>query len=88
MLRAGQTLDVLCTLDGKPLAQQFVLAARERSGRMSREVSARTDQNGIARIRLTSAGKWYVKMIHMSPAAEPGLEYESKWATLTFELRS
>ena len=86
-LRAGQTLDVLCTLDGKPLAQQFVLAARERSGRTSREVSARTDQNGIARIPLMSAGKWYVKMIHMTPAAGTGLEYESKWATLTFELK-
>lgn len=86
-LRAGQTLDVLCTLDGKPLARQFVLAARERGGKLLREVSARTDENGVARIRLTSAGKWYVKMIHMSPTAETGLDYESKWATLTFELK-
>jgi hypothetical protein len=86
-LRAGQTLDVLCTLDGKPLAQQFVLSGRERGRKMTREVSARTDQDGIARIRLTSAGKWYVKMIHMSPATEPGLDYESKWATLTFEIK-
>jgi len=86
-LRAGGTLDVLCTLDGKPLANQFILAARERVGKMSRETGARTDRDGIARIRVTSVGKWYVKMIHMTPATEPGLGYESKWATLTFEVK-
>ncbi len=86
-LRAGGTLDVLCTLDGKPLANGFILAARERGGKMSRETGARTDRDGIARIRLTSAGKWYVKMIHMTRLQNADVDYESKWATLTFEVR-
>ena len=86
-LRAGQTLDVLCTLDGKPLTNQFVRSARARSGRVSREMSARTDRDGIARIRLTSAGKWYVKMIHMRRLQNADADYESKWASLTLEVR-
>jgi hypothetical protein len=28
-----------------------------------------------------------VKMIHMTASNEPGINYESKWATLTFEVR-
>ena len=87
-LRVGETLEVLCTLDGRPLVNQFVLANREtKTKRMSREVGARTDANGIARFKLNGAGKWYVKMIYMTTTTEPGLNYESKWATLTFELR-
>ncbi len=86
-LRVGQRLEVLCTLEGRPLADQFVLAGRETRGRMSRETSARTDANGIARFKLSGAGKWYVKMIHMTPVTNGDVNYESKWATLTFELR-
>ncbi|MDQ3755321.1 MAG: DUF4198 domain-containing protein [Acidobacteriota bacterium] len=86
-LRVGQTIEVLCTLDGGPLANQYVLAGRERAGRMSRQISARTDANGIARFRLHSAGKWFIKMIHMTPLTDAEVNYESKWATLTFETR-
>ena len=57
-----------------------------RDGKL-KSVSTRTDRKGIARFMLSSAGKWYVKMIHMTPIKEPGLNYESKWATLTFEIR-
>ncbi len=87
-LRVGQTLEVLCTQDGQPLVNQFVLASFEsKAGRMSREVGARTNARGIARFRLTGAGKWYVKMIHMEKLHNADVQYESKWATLTFEIR-
>ncbi|MDQ3754311.1 MAG: DUF4198 domain-containing protein [Acidobacteriota bacterium] len=86
-LRVGQTIEVLCTLDGQPIANQYVLAGRERAGRMSRQISARTDANGVARFRLHSTGKWFIKMIHMTPLTDAEVNYESKWATLTFEIR-
>jgi hypothetical protein len=87
MLKVGQTIEVQCLMDGKPLANQFVMAGYESGKRESQPVSMRTDANGIARIKLKAAGKWYIKMIHMEPLREPGLNYESKWATLTFEIR-
>ena len=86
-LKAGQTLPVLCLLDGKPLPNQFVIAGREtRDGKLS-STGKRTDANGVVRFELTGAGKWFVKLIHMVPASETGLNYESKWATLTFEIK-
>ncbi len=87
-LRLGQMLEVLCTLNGEPLVNQFVLAGFEsKAGSMSNEASARTNARGIARFRLSGVGKWYVKMIHMTKLQHADVDYESKWATLTFEIR-
>ena len=86
-LKLGQTLAVLCLLDGRPLVNQFVIAGWESKDGKLVEVNTRTDGKGIARFKLTSAGKWFVKMIHMEPISAQGLNYESKWATLTFETR-
>ncbi len=46
-----------------------------------------TDSDGIARIRLSSGGRWYVKFVNMVRSTATELDYESKWATLTFEVR-
>ena len=86
-LRTGQTIAVLCLLEGKPIANQFVMAAWESRDGKIRELNARSDAKGIARIRLGGAGKWFIKFIHMTPISEPNLNYESKWASLTFEIR-
>jgi uncharacterized GH25 family protein len=51
------------------------------------ERSARSDSGGVVRFTLESAGKWSVKFIHMEPMSRDSVDYESKWATLTFELR-
>jgi uncharacterized GH25 family protein len=86
-LKVGETLEVQCLKDGKPINNQFVIAGFEISGRMSHEVHMRTDKNGKAQFKLNSSGKWYVKLIHMEPLEGSSLNYESKWATFTFELR-
>lgn len=86
-LKVGQTLPVLCTLDGKPLVNQFVISGWESVAGKLHMLDARTDAKGIARFKLMAAGKWYVKMIHMAASNEPGINYESKWATLTFQIR-
>jgi hypothetical protein len=51
------------------------------------ERMVRTDQYGVARITLDSPGKWYVKFVNMVEVMDNDLDYESKWATLTFEIR-
>ena len=87
-LRVGQIITVLCVLKGQPLVDQFVMAGWESRDGKLRTINARTDVSGLARFELTGTGKWYVKMIYMTPLAEPNLDYESKWATLTFEIRN
>ena len=86
-LKAGQTIWVLCLLEGKPIANQFVMAGWESRGGKLHTLNTRADANGIARIKLRGAGKWFIKFIHMTPLSEPNLNYESKWASLTFEIR-
>mgnify|MGYP006434723161 CR=1 FL=1 len=93
-LRPGDTLDVRVLRDGKPVADQIVYAsyeghhAHDASGGHSEAVDTRTDANGIAQIPLSEPGRWYVRLIHMVPVDESGLDYESNWTTLTFELQS
>lgn len=86
-LKAGGTIDVLCLKDGKPLVNQFVQSGREADGKVAAGRDVRTDKKGIARIKLDGPGKWYVRFINMTRLDDPKLNYESKWATLTFELK-
>lgn len=88
-IRAGGILRVRALVDGKAVGNQLVVSgARTRKGGVVRETRVRTDKSGVARVRLPSKGQWYVKFIQMKPyqGAEK-IDYESKWATLTFEVK-
>ncbi len=99
--RSGGWLRVRALVDGRPVANQLVVAGGRppRGGRLA-ERRVRTDASGVARIRITDKGQWYVKFINMeqfrgnrdshppgTPPGSPPPDYESKWATLTFEIR-
>ena len=78
----GPSLRVRCLVDGKPVANQVVLW-----GGPVAERELRTDSAGVASVKLDAPGRWYVKFVHMERANRAGVDYESKWATLTFETR-
>jgi len=86
-LNVGQVIELLCLKDGKPILHQFVMAGYETRDEMVVSLQARADAAGVVRVELKSAGKWYVKFINMVPLTEPDMNYESKWASLTFEVR-
>jgi hypothetical protein len=86
-VRAGDTLGLRCLVDGTPAPNQLVIAGGERAGRALPEIRARCDADGVVRVALGSPGRWFVKFVHMERAAQPGVDYESRWATLTFEVR-
>jgi uncharacterized GH25 family protein len=86
-LKKGNTIEILCLKDGKPLAGQTVLTGYELGGRLAAEKSVRSDAKGIIKIKLDGAGRWYAKFINMVKVDDPKLNYESKWATLTFEIK-
>ena len=86
--KVGDTLRFLALVDGKPVPEISVLAGYQREG--SKPVLAGTataDSTGVVAIPLSSAGKWYVKFISMRQVRIGKINYESKWATLTFEVR-
>lgn len=86
-LKKGSTIEILCLKDGKPLVGQTVLTGRESGGKLAAEKSVRSDDKGIIKIKLDQAGKWYAKFINMVKIDDPKLNYESLWATLTFEIK-
>ncbi len=86
-LVVGDTVAVRCLVDGEPVANQLVIAGGERDVQAIADVRARSDAGGVARFALRAPGKWYIKFIHMVPVRGDSVNYESKWATLTFQVR-
>lgn len=90
-LKVGDTITLLCTVEGRPVPQQFVMAGWESAdGKLHAldQLELRTDSDGLARVKLVGAGKWYIKFIHMTPLSDSNLNYESKWASVTFQIRN
>jgi len=76
-----------CLVDGKPVAGMTVLAGSQRGHEVPVEHSFVSDAQGVVTMRITRPGHWYVKFVRMVPVGRGGIDYESKWATLTFEVR-
>jgi uncharacterized GH25 family protein len=86
----GSTLRLRTLVEGRPVANQYVVSGGRTptGGRIAGGVH-RSDSSGVVRVPLRSAGQWYVKFIHMTKVAgDTAIDYESKWASLTFELRT
>jgi uncharacterized GH25 family protein len=81
----GGSVPVRLLYEEKPLAGALVVAmSRDDPGK---RLTARTDQSGRAVFALPRGGVWLVKAVHMVPGpAESGADWESLWASLTFEV--
>lgn len=87
-LKPGATLGFKCLVDGKPVANQLVeIGGGAPTTEKRIPVTARCDQDGVVKVTLDRAGFWYVKFIHMARVNDGKVDYESKWATITFEVR-
>lgn len=92
-LAPGDTLELFVLADGKPVAGQLVYASyagfsgHGEAGEHREAQQTRTDRDGIATIEISEAGRWYVRLIRMLEAPDEDVDYESNWATLTFEVR-
>jgi len=86
-LKAGGTLRVRVKVSGKPVGNQYVIVgARTGTGFIApRPWTTRGD--GTLSIPLPVAGEWYVKFIHMTRVKGDSVDYESRWATLTFAVK-
>lgn len=86
-LSVGDLLPFQLLFQGRPLKNQVVHYSFRNQGDNTTERSTRTDKNGKLRIKLKESGKWYIATIHMAESPKEGLDYESNWATLTFEVK-
>jgi hypothetical protein len=85
MLRTGESLPVKLLYHGQPIAGVLVMALNPRDP--AAKVGARSDSAGRVQLRLSGGGPWLVKAVHMIPAAAGAdHEWDSFWASLTFEM--
>jgi uncharacterized GH25 family protein len=84
-LGPGKELPLQLLYQGKPLEGALVIAFNR--DKPMDKLKARTDKDGRVRLVLPRSGVWLVTSVHMLPA--PLLsraDWESLWASLTFEL--
>ena len=87
-LRSGTTLRIRALVNGKPVANQYILyGGWSASGASIAERSTRSAADGTARIPVSATGEWYIKFINMTRVTGDSVDYESKWATLTFAIK-
>jgi hypothetical protein len=90
-LGRGGALPVRLLFDGRPLANaRLVVGSTDAAtATQSNMPGVRTDREGRALLRpIRPGGAHYVHALHMIPsAAGADMEWESFWATLTYEAR-
>lgn len=90
-LKPGEPFPVRLLFDGKPLvnARLVVGSANAATATQSEMPGVRTDLLGRARLQLDkTGGAHYIHALYMIEAADKtNVEWESFWATLTFEAR-
>ena len=85
-LAPGEKLPVRLIYADKPLAGALVIAMN--SLNPAERQMARSDRQGRVAFQIRPGGMWLIKTVHMVPApAGSNAEWESFWASLTFELR-
>ena len=70
-------------LDGKPHANARLAAYREKTP--DKVLETRTDAQGVAALTLQTPGMWVVRCIRITRSRRARVDWQSMWATLTFE---
>lgn len=83
-LLPGTELPLRLLYEGRGLAGSLVTAISKDVP--EEKVKARTDASGRVRLLLPRSGPWLVRAARVLPAARPPAEWETLWASLTFEL--
>ena len=84
-MKEGETLPVRLTYRNAPLPGALVVAFNQRHPFHKQRV--RADRDGRAVFTIGEPGAWMVKAVHMVPAAAgSNADWESFWASLTFEI--
>jgi uncharacterized GH25 family protein len=86
-VRPGESLRLRVLYAGTPLTGAAIVGGR--AAGPPNEIAVSTDDRGEAAVNLSTSGRWYVRAIHMIRVEDdPQVQWESFWATLTFEVPS
>jgi uncharacterized GH25 family protein len=85
-LRTGSVLPAKVFFDGAPAPNLQVERACIVAGKGVRNVVGRTDRQGRIAIPIDCEGRWRLHAVHMRPSTKANADWESFWASLTFEV--
>lgn len=84
----GGTLRFRAMVNGAPVRGQAVISGgRSAAGSALPRRALRTDPGGVVTLAPSGPGLWYLTFIHIDTVRAPDHNYESEWATITFQLR-
>jgi len=85
LLDAGDDLEVRVLFDGKPLRDHLVTAFNGDGKRLVSRSKARTNVDGIARLKLDRKGFWLIRLVHLQPSTgRSDVDWESYWTSYSF----
>lgn len=86
--KRGGTLRLRAVSNGAPVPDLTVISGgRTASGARLPRRELRTTPDGVVTLRPSGPGVWYLTFIHIDTVTAPDHNYESEWATITFQLR-
>jgi uncharacterized GH25 family protein len=86
--KRGDALRFRAVVNGAPAPGLTVISGgRTAAGAALPRHELRTAPDGVVTLRPTDPGVWYLTFIHIGPVTAPDHNYESEWATITFQLR-
>jgi hypothetical protein len=88
--KINSDFDVQVLYQGKPLPDHRIMATYDSYSTLPEEYSqvTKTDQNGIARFRITHKGLWLIRTNQMLPLENHAeADWQSFWANFTFEVK-
>ena len=98
LITRDEAAPFLLLRDGRPLMDQLVYVGQAHQAphqhdeeqthdHRSHEHLLRTDKAGRVAYQFDTPGPWYLRTIHMTGHADDLIQYESSWATITFEIK-
>ncbi|MCB9383949.1 MAG: DUF4198 domain-containing protein [Bryobacterales bacterium] len=85
-LRAGDALPIQVLFNGEPAADLQIQAAWARGKSSDARITGRTDAQGRLDVPIDKKGTWRLHTVLMRRRAEDDADWESFWASLTFEI--
>ena len=93
-LKPGDTLSMQLLIKGKPAAGEMVYAGyaghqgKSKDGLPHDAFQVKTNTKGIVTIKLSKAGHWYFRTVHVTKSNDQDADYISNTASVTFEIKN
>lgn len=83
-LKVGDEVSFQVLFKEMPVENQFINVGH--SG-LLHAYQLRTDKSGMAKFKITDSSIWYISLIYMQKVNALDADYESNWATVTFQVK-